>query len=197
MVYGCLTARFPGGAREEKNTAMPSALHQITMSYAAEEDRLLLRISTADKTEYRLWLTRRFVGVLWSALMQTMEKSPVRRKAALMPAAQQAVMAMEHREALEASDFSHRHDQKGFRNLTSKSGPLLVVGGSVTPGKDGSAGLVFKTLNKAEIKCTLNKNLLHALCKLLTQTTAKAGWDLGFTVGDPGIVAPADKTRVH
>ena len=176
---------------------MPSALHQITMSYAAEEDRLLLRISTTDKREYRLWLTRRFVGVLWSALMRTMEKSPVQKKAALMPAARQAVMAMEHQEALDRSDFSHGHDEKGFRNLTSKSGPLLVVGGSVTPGKGGSAGIVFKTLKRAEIKFTLDKTLLHALCKLLTQTTAKAGWDLGFTVGDPAIVAPADKRQVH
>ncbi len=55
---------------------MPSALHQITMSYAPEEDRLLLRISTADKTEYQLWLTRRFVGVLWTALMKRKEKQP-------------------------------------------------------------------------------------------------------------------------
>ncbi len=180
---------------------MPSALHQITMSYTAEEDRLLLRISTTDRTEYRLWLTRRFVGVLWPALMQTMGKSPVGKKAAplsdLMPEAQKAVMAMEHQEALDASDFSHGHDEDGYRDLTSKSGPLLVVGGSVNPGRDGSAVLVFKTRKGAEIKFTLDKTLLHALCKLLTQTTAKAGWELGFTVGDPAILAPADKRQVH
>ena len=183
---------------------MPSALHQITMSYAPEEDRLLLRISTADKTEYQLWLTRRFVGVLWTALMKRMEKepSPVREKAALMPPAlmpeaQKAVMAMEHQEALDQSNFTHAHEEKGFRNMTSKSGPLLVVGGRVTPGKDGATGLVFQTSKGAEVKFTLAMKLLHALCKLLTDTTNKAGWDLGFAVGDPGIVAPADKSQVH
>lgn len=67
----------------------------------------------------------------------------------------------------------------------------------ITPGKDGSAGLVFQTLKGAEIKFTLDSNLLHALCKPLTETTAKAGWDMGFTVGDPAILAPADKSRVH
>ncbi len=176
---------------------MPSALHQITMSYVAEDDRLLLRISTTDKTEYRLWLTRRFVGVLWPALMKSMEKTPARKAAALMPAARKAVMAMEHQEALDQSDFSHPHEEKGYRDLTSKSGPLLVVGGKVTPGRDGSAVLVFKTRKGAEIKFTLDKTLLHALCKLLTQTTAKAGWELGITVGDPAILAPADKRQVH
>jgi hypothetical protein len=43
---------------------MPSALHQITMSYSAEQDRLLLHVGTTDKKEYKLMLTRRFVRVL-------------------------------------------------------------------------------------------------------------------------------------
>ena len=33
----------------------------------------------------------------------------------------------------------------------------------ITPGEDGSAGLVFQTLKGAEIKFTLDSNLLHAL----------------------------------
>ena len=44
---------------------MTSPLHQMTMSFSAEDDRLLLRLSTRDMTEYQLWLTRRFVKVLW------------------------------------------------------------------------------------------------------------------------------------
>jgi hypothetical protein len=43
---------------------MTSALHQITMSHSAEDERLLLRISTTEKNEFRFWLTRRFVQVL-------------------------------------------------------------------------------------------------------------------------------------
>ena len=48
----------------------------------------------------------------------------------------------------------------------------------ITPGEDGSAGLVFQTLKGAEIKFTLDSNLLHALGKPLTETTAQAGRDL-------------------
>ena len=48
----------------------------MTMGFSAEDDRLLLRLSTRDRTEYRLWLTRRFVKVLWGALIQTLEKTP-------------------------------------------------------------------------------------------------------------------------
>ncbi len=180
---------------------MTSALHQITMSHSAEEDRLLLRISTLDKAEFHFWLTRRFVNVLWPALMAVIEKENPAAQKNLMPAAKKAVMAMEHQEAVAAADFTRDHDQ-GNKNLTPGTGdnrePLLVIGGSVRPGKSGATDLILKTRNNAEIKVSLNKELLHALCKLLIEATMKAGWDLSLSVGDAAaIVLPDDKTQVH
>ena len=174
---------------------MTSTLHQITMSYSAEEDRLLLRISTTEKSEFRFWLTRRFIHVLWPALMTAIEQEDPGAKRNLMPAAKQAVMAMEHQQSVGASDFTRKHDEDS-RNLTPD--PLLVVGGSVTPGKGGITGLVLKTHAGAEVKLSLNKDLLHALCKLLIGTTMKAGWGLDLTVGDAAaIVVPTGQTQVH
>ena len=112
-----------------------------------------------------------------------------------MPAAKKAVMAMQHQQAVGASDFTHKHDEDS-KNLTAD--PLLVVGGSVTPGKTGLTALVLKTHAGAEIKLSLNKGLLHALCKLLIETTMKANWGLDLTVGDAAIiVTPADQNLVH
>ena len=171
------------------------------MSHSAEEDRLLLRISTQDKAEFQFWLTRRFVNVLWPALITVMEMGNPAAKKNLMPGAKKAVMAMEHQEAVAAADFTKPHDE-GNKDLTPGTGdsrePLLVIGGSVSRGKSGTTGLVLKTRNNAEIKVSLNKELLHALCKLLIETTTKAGWDLGLTVGDAAaVVLPEDKTKVH
>ncbi|MBT3305917.1 MAG: hypothetical protein HN377_05475 [Alphaproteobacteria bacterium] len=174
---------------------MTSALHQITMSYSVEDDRLLLRISTTEKSEFQFWLTRRFVQVLWPALLTAIEQENASEKLALQPAAKQAVMAMEHQQSVGASDFSHKHDEDS-KKLTAA--PLLVVGGSVTPGKGGVTGLVLKTQAGAEIKLSLNKDLLHALCKLLINTTMKADWGLDLTVGDAAAIAmPTDETRLH
>jgi len=166
------------------------------MGFSAEDDRLLLRVSTTDKTEYQLWLTRRFVGVLWSALIRVLEIEPA-AKTGSQPAAKKAVIAMEHEEAVSAADFNHRHDE-GNKNLTSETGPLLVVGGSVRPGKKGLTQLILQTQNGAEINVTLNKNLTHALCKLLVETTAKADWGMGLAISDAtGMIVPGDKTQVH
>ena len=50
----------------------------------------------------------------------------------------------------------------------------------------------------AEIKISLNKTLLHALCRLLIETTMKAGWDLGLVVGDAAaVMVPDDKAQIH
>ena len=166
------------------------------MSYLAEQDRLLLRVGTTDKKEYQLMLTRRFVRVLWAALINVLEKQPDLKRD-LLPKVKKAVLAMEHQKAVSGADFS-RGPEKGYKNMTPGSDPLLVIGGSVKPGNGGSTRLVLKTQTGSEIKLAFNKNLLHALCKLLIETTAKAGWDLGLTVGDAAsIAAPADKTLVH
>ena len=90
---------------------MTSALHQITMSHSAKEDRLLLRISTTEKSEFQFWLTRRFVLVLWLALLTVIEQEDPGTKRNLMPAAKKAVMAMEHQQAVGVSDFTRKHDE--------------------------------------------------------------------------------------
>ena len=167
------------------------------MSYSAEQDRLLLRVGTTDKKEYQLMLTRRFVRVLWAALIKVLEKQPDLKRD-LMPKVKKAVMAMEHQKAVSDTDCSRKH-KKSYQHLTPCSDPLLlVVGGSVEPENGGPTRLLLKTQTGSKIKLALNKNLLHALCKLLIETTMKAGWDLGLTVGDAtSLAAPADKTQVH
>ena len=175
---------------------MTSALRQITMSYSPEEDRLLFRVGTADKTEYQFWLTRRFVQVLWSALTQTLENEP-HLKADLQPKAKKVVVAMEHQEAVGAADFSRVHEED-YQDKTKKTGPLLIVGGSVKPGKKGVSQLIFQTKGGPDVNLMLNKKLSHALCKLLIETSKKAGWNLNLVVGDAAsLVVPEDKTQVH
>ncbi len=175
---------------------MTSALHQMTMGFSAKEDRLLLRVGTTDKMEYQFWLTRRFVRVLWSALIQTLEKEPG-LKATLQPKTKKVVIAMEHHEAVGAADFSHGHEEN-YQDKTEKTGPLLIVGGKVIPGRGGGAQLLLQPKNGGKIKLVLNKKLLHALCKLLIETSKKAGWNLDLAVGDAsGLVVPEDKTQVH
>ena len=99
---------------------------------------------------------------------------------------------MKHQEAIAESNISQTHDED-TKQLTPN--PLLVTGGSVNPGKQGVTGLTFKTQGGAEIKISLNKTLLHALCRLLIESTMKADWDLGLVVVSAAAGLWCRKTR--
>lgn len=167
---------------------MSGPLHQLTMTFDPEQDRMLLRIGTAENTEYQLWLTRRFVKVLWGALMQTLDRNPALGNDVL-PDVRDAVKAMEHQEAVQSSDFSQTHTEKNV-NLTSNTGPLLVTGGQVKAVNDENTMLNLKTSNGMGIQFGLNKKMMHALCHMMISSAQKAEWGLDLTVGDPNVFVP-------
>lgn len=53
---------------------MPDLLHQINISYIPVEDRLMMRINTRQGIEFRVWLTRKFTGILVGLLNKEIEK---------------------------------------------------------------------------------------------------------------------------
>ena len=55
---------------------MTKILHQLTLTYSAKQDRLMLRISTKEQNEYQLWLTRRFIRAFWKGLLEAIERDP-------------------------------------------------------------------------------------------------------------------------
>ena len=224
---------------------MTAPLHQLTLTFDPVEDRILLRIGTADNTEYRLWLTRRFLKVLWEALMKILDRtieyhepgalkdqktenvirdtgkdkndgghndaagkskneahdnnqasknlSEIDDKEGIgekpMQVVRNKVKAVEHKEAIQTSDFSQKH-AKGNVNLTSKSGPLLVVGCQVKSLNEQNTLLRLKTADGMGIQFGLNKKLLHALCHMMMSSSDKAQWGLTLKVGDPKVFAP-------
>ena len=48
----------------------PPRLEQFSASYDSGQDRMLLRIRSNDDAEYRFWLTRRYLALLWPILMK-------------------------------------------------------------------------------------------------------------------------------
>jgi len=177
-----------------------NALHQMTMSYSATEDRLLLRVSTAAQDEHQIWLTRRFVKVLWPALFKGVEKQslPPETIAAptTTPQVKRAVMAMQHSEALQKTDMSRQHDEKKV-NKASTEKPMLAVGGQCFPLKTGGLRLILKTSKNLQVALNLNEQLLHAFCHQITSLTRKAEWNLSYSIADPAVPVPVEKQAVH
>jgi hypothetical protein len=174
---------------------MAAGLHQISMGYVPEEDRILLKISTTERTECRLWLTRRYVTVLWKALLTSLTKNPA-IESDLDPKVRDAILAMQHHDAVQAGNFTQRYDPRR-ENKPVADRPLLVVGGACHPAADGLTLLKLQTSEGREISVRLNKELLHAFCHLLIRMSVKAEWNLNLLVGGANVFVPEQSSHVH
>lgn len=179
---------------------MSTALHQITMSYLRTEDRLLLRVSTTRHDEHQILLTRRFVKLLWPALIKSIEKQSLPSETAAAPTTtpqvKRAVIAMQHNDVLQKTDMTKSYDEQKV-NKPSTMKPMLVTGGQCSPLPTGGVQLTLKTEENLEIGLTLRETLLHGFCHQITSLTTKADWGLATIVGDPNIHAPAGESAIH
>src|SRR3981189_86234 len=85
-------------------------LQQLKVDYDAEQDRLLMLVATNDGVELRLWLTRRFVKLLWPLLVKLAEEASPRIRTQANPEARKALLGLEHEHAVSKADFSKPYD---------------------------------------------------------------------------------------
>lgn len=171
----------------------PKTLHQISMRYSPVEDRILLIFTASEGSDYRFWMTRRFVGLLWQGLLKVLASYPSLR-GVVDSRAREAMLSMRHQEALQGSDFKTPYKGTGTSPAQDPQAPLLtaVTG---TPRPDGTTRFLFTTREGEPFQCALNEQLLHAFSHLLIDVTAKADWELGLRVAEVNLVVPAGETR--
>lgn len=174
---------------------MTDQLHQMTVTYRPEHDRMLLRVSTRELVEFRLWLTRLMVKNLWKNLVKRFESVPqVAAQAA--PGAREAVMSMRHQQAVQQSDFSKKHEAPK-QPPPPEDEPLLVTGFDCAAVNEKVTRLSLRTLQGQAVNLNLNEELLHALCHLIKTAEKQADWQLGLAMGEDQVLSPGAEGRVH
>jgi len=157
-------------------------LHQLKVEFDAEQDRLLMRVSTASSEEALLWLTRRCVLRLWELLLGFVQSNPEIAARAADPMARRTLMEFEHEKALSEATFS-----KAYENVPRVhplgDAPLLVSRLQRRPTDDGRMVLGLLPAQGQGIFLTLDTTLLHGLMKLLERAVEKAEW--GFSLNLP------------
>ena len=146
---------------------MNDKLHQINVTYYGKEDRLLLRVTTKKGDEYRIWLTRRFTGLVFNVLNAEMDKfggiSTIRT-------------SQQTRQMFKSGVFD-----KSFEKETTTGFPLgekgfLAFGIKSSSTPQGELLLEILPEKGAGVTITLNKSLLYMMHNLLSQGLIKAGW---------------------
>lgn len=174
---------------------MTDALHQMTAEFVPIQDRILFRVATREKREYRVWLTRRLVKKLWGIAVRSFEAEP-EVQAQVQPRVKNAVLSMKHQQAVESSDFKTRReaDTKPAQDMEE---PLLATSVRVTRDDTGNVQLSFLTTEGRAVNLNLNEEMLHAVCHILQGAADRAGWDLQLSVGDAAALMRADANVMH
>lgn len=158
---------------------MAEAQLQLNLSFVPIEDRLLLRIASGKPgamEEYRLWLTRRFVNLLWNVLDQMLEIHTA-LDPRIPPEGRKAVLQFQQSAALFQTDFKTPYNAE---NVTAPLGPtpLLIYKLQSRETADENQMLSMEATTGQIINITLNLQLIHSLRKLIADTIKEAGWNL-------------------
>lgn len=172
-------------------------IHQLTVSYEQEHDRLLARISSDESEEFRLWLTRRMTLSLMPVLTKTAADQLARQAEGIDPAAPQDVQRQRivenfRKEALaHASDFKTPYQAQDAALPLGKE-PLLVTEVKMALLKSGKLQLEFiEKLPEPgrKVRIAIGDQLAQGLLQLLNKCLKKSQW---LKSPDIGIEAAAE-----
>jgi len=160
------------------------AIHQIQVRYDETQDRILLRLSTTEGSEFRFWLTRRFVKRLWSMLVQMLEwDQAVQQQHDVQ--ARRTVLDIQHEGYAQQANYSRKFEETP-RTMPFGEAPV-VLAKAQGKRRDGSTQVLSLHPQQGQgIDMTLDTKLLHILSRLLREAVAKADWDIDLALHPSG-----------
>lgn len=176
-------------------------LHQLQVSYQAEEDRLLFRASFKAEDgplqELRAWITRRLLKALWPAILQALD-TQVRLDKPQAAHASADIVGMEHHASVahirDAGNFN-AHYETEISHFPLGEAPLLItsVNFAQHAGQPVRISLAPSGGDGFEVSFTLV--MLHGFCSLLSEAAKTAEWDIALEM--PGALAvPSTGSRL-
>lgn len=169
---------------------MADKLHQFQIAFVAEQDRMLLRISTRDKAESRLWLTRRVVRLLWGALLKTIEAGHEKDSPDEV-GKREAILQFEHESAVEQTDFVTPFQEAAESYPLGEEG-VLVTSMQISRRPNGAYTLKLSPRQGNGITINLDDKLMHSFMEMLIDSSNRAEWGLELRLPVSESTTPTD-----
>lgn len=163
-------------------------VHQLSVAYVPEQDRILVRINTTEGRELHFWLTRRLTLGLSPVLDKVVAEHSARQGvagvppaqvAAMDPVAKKAVAEFQRTENLRSADFSTPY-QHATQAPPLFEQPLLLTEVNITPLANGQLRIACaeKLPGGAPraFQLGLTQHLIHALMHLLERAVQQSLW---------------------
>ncbi len=172
-------------------------VHQLSIAYVPQQDRLLVRVNTNEGQELQVWITRRIAlglsplldkAVVEQAATRTTPGS--RRMAPLDQQAKQAIAQFQRVESLQKADFATPYGS-GEKKRPVFEQPLVVTDIALTPLGNGQLQLAFAEKPGTDqaprgFQLALGDQLQHAFVHLLERAILQSQWRDGVASGGAG-----------
>ena len=184
-----------------KITAMD--IHQLSVNYIQEQDRILMRINTTADEELRLWFTRRLsLGLLpmlgkivagQTAKLEAAKPERISPNALADEQTKQMLAEFKRQELLQKADFQTPYKEKAI-TLPLGTEPLLVTEVNVTPLPTGQLQLRFNEKipgveTPRGFQVSLEQNLVHGFMHLLHKAVDTSQWRQAMGIAVPEVEA--------
>lgn len=159
-------------------------IHQLSVSYQVDHDRILVQVNTLDSEEMRLWLTRRLVLNFLphlNRLVINVEASSM-QLASQDDLAKKMVMEFKKQESITQADFKTPFKPQASIYPVGKE-PLLVTSIQLAPDGKGALRIGFeeKTMGAVAPRgfhMTMASTLLHGFTHLLEAAIRVSEWGI-------------------
>src|SRR4051794_12984341 len=158
-------------------------IHQLSVAYLAQQDRILVRVNSTSSQQMRLWLSRRLMLVLWPQLSKLFSEHLLKLEAAAssLENADKGLRNMladfRKEEFLKNANFDTPYQQ----NEAMGEEPLLVTDVDAAPLTSGRLRLSFNQRLSADEKprtfeMDMEPKLMRGLLHLLEQALILSQW---------------------
>lgn len=184
----------------------PMHVHQLSISYLPEQDRILVRVNTSENKELQFWFTRRLALGLMPLLDRISTERAAHRgglatahMAPADPLAKKAMAEFQRNETLRSADFSTPY-QTPPAGEPLFGGPLLITEIKIASMAGGQLRLncTEKLADKPEqrkFELALSDALTHAFMHLLERAIASSQWRSAGAVGAAPATTAAPESK--
>jgi hypothetical protein len=177
-------------------------IRQLSVRYHADQDRILVCISTTASEEVQMWLTRRMTMRLWPLINRIVIDHlaiPPDAKtdgyvdlAAMGSKTRELLAEMRQQEVIASTDFATPYQGKPANRPLGEA-PLLVTEVNLTPHGNGQMQMNFKeTLQESSanrgFQLNMPADLVFGVINLLKQALDQSQWEIAR---DPLTAAPS------
>lgn len=173
---------------------MSNGLHQLNAGYDPLQDRILFSLTTQDGTEFRFWITRRYLPLLWDMLGKLATHfAGLRSKGD--PLAREALSEQAHHQAHQEADYRSAYTGGSIHPLGKD--PILLAKVSLKQDAEGRSTLSLHPDKGNGADIGVDERVTHLIARLLQNAAVTAQWQLVLAPLAPTAMGEAASTQLH